>query len=257
MTKRFLAAILFALPLLTFSQNTGYAGKKFILKTSLSNGKYFDFKNIEAEYVFAKHFSIGLGFRQHKADYQQGLSDRDVKYYLKEYGYGETPNGAYRPTLPNVTISSTTAKAQLKLYTGKLNTKAPRGFYFGFSYEIGPAQIDNAVALGIVLDNNNKVKDFAPQTGYRVRNIKVEMFEATMGYQEIFQGFLCLDIQFGLNKTNFNKNGVQETYLVSTLSAPYFGPNLVALGKKGDVTDTPYTSAIGLSAYIKFGFLLF
>jgi hypothetical protein len=257
--KHYFTTLLLIIPFLAFAQNTGYAGKKFILKTSLLNGRYLGVKSVEAEYVFAKHFSVSVGVRQHKADYKQTLTDRDVNYYIAEYKLIETKYGANRPTLPNATISASTAKAQLKYYTGRFNTKAPRGFYFGLSYETGTAQIDNAVVLDPVLDNTGGFIDFFVNTGYKVKNIKTELFEASLGYQEIFREFICLDIQFALNRTNFNKNGVTDTYLSSTLSAPYYGPNVYALGKNSASNNgtEPYTGSFGLSAYIKLGFLLF
>ncbi len=258
--KKVLIFIYTFLPVLVFGQTTGYLGKKFILKTNVVDGTSLGLRNLEAEYVFAKHFSISLGGGIHKANYKQTFEQGDLGFFLSEYNLKETKYGALLPSLPKATISSSSSKLTLKAYTGKLLNRAPRGFYFGLSYGTGIARMENTVQLFAVLDNSNAVKEFIVEEGYTVKNIKVQTFEASFGYQEIFKEFICLDVQLAINRTSFNTNGISETFHSTSLSAPYYGPNVYTIGKNSITpksSDGAFTGAIGVSAYVKLGFLLF
>lgn len=255
--KRLLLFIFIYIPFSVIAQNTGYAGKKLLLKTDVFNGMYVGFRNIEAEYVFAKRFSISICGRSHIASYQQNMSQGELNNFLRTYNYGETKYGANRPSLPDAEISASTLKFTLKAYTGgSLLMKAPRGFYFGVSYESGTATLNNAVKLEPLFDNTNLVKDFKVKPGYKVNSIPVSSIEGAIGYQEIFKGFISLDFQVAINSSSFNKGGTTESLLYTTYSAAFYGPNVFAFGKSVDSNDVK-TSALGLSAYVKLGFLIF
>lgn len=254
--KQLLLFILIYIPFSVIAQNTGYAGKKLLLKTDVFNGMYVGFRNIEAEYVFAKRFSISICGRNHTANYQQTFSKGELNNFLRTNNYKETKYGANRPSLPDAKISATTLKFTLKAYpVGNPLKKAPRGFYFGVSYESGTATLNNAVKLEPLFDNTNFVKDFTVKSGYKVNNVPVSSIEGSIGYQEIFKGFISLDFQLAFNSSSFNEGGSNETLSYTTFPAAFYGPNIFSFGKSA-TDDYVKTSALGFSAYLKLGFLI-
>lgn len=247
-------------PIMVTAQNTGYAGKKFILKTDLLYGKKIGVTLLEAEYTFLPNFSFTLGFGAHQGLYKQSLRPKDVRYIAQEvYGAYWYVDGKKYGNFPDALIKSKTMRCMLKAYLGRVSPKAPRGWYFGFQYETGSATLENGVSLTPVTSGNNNHINFIVKNNVVVENIAVRMKEFSFGKQQIFAEKFVTDVNVGFNWSKFNSNGSRETLNITTLSAAYFGPNLFVKGKSSSSDDSPgpYTKTFGMSFYFKLGYLIF
>lgn len=255
MKKFFLYLIVF-IPCIGFSQNTGYAGRKFILKTDVLYGRSVGFRNLEAEYTIGRKWSVAVGVRTHKADYKQKITNRDLDAIVNSGTYNTNNNPGITP--PDVTVSYNTAKVMLRNYFRGISPKAPRGWYFGMMYEFGTAKLTGGTLLEPIKNNAFSNYSFIVKPNTTVKNIAIRMTEFTLGYQEVYAQRFTADFSFGLCFSSFNKNGTKKTMDVTTLSAPYIGPNLIRVGKaEGSSGVGHYQSGFGFSAYIKFGYLIF
>lgn len=251
--KRFLFYLLVFFPCIGFTQNTGYIGRKFILKTDVLYGSSVGFRNLEAEYAIRRKWTVAVGLRIHQGEYKQELTTRDIAHIIGAPNNYNVPFIFYN--FPDVNISYTTAKVMLRNYFSGISPKAPRGWYFGMMYEFGSATLTGGTLIEPIKSNNSYTFIFKPNT--TVKNIAIRMTEFTIGHQEIFAQRFTADFSLGLCFSSFNKNGTKKTLDITTLSATNFGPNLINRQKGGSENVGPYTSSYGLSAYFKFGYLIF
>jgi hypothetical protein len=243
------------------AQNTGYAGKHFILKTDALNGRFLGGRNAELEIAFARRFTLTAGYRHQSGSYKQILNARDVSYITNhEYGYiGSYDEGI--KNLPNATIVTNTVKIGMKAFFSRV-IAAPKGTFFYASFETGKASVSNTVQLLAVNNSGGSSVDYFTYTkGPDLVDIKVKQYEMGFGYQEVLFGFLTIEGSMAFNLARFNGNGgTSQKY--TTAIASYYGPNLLPFGKNTgkyrlDSGTKPHEGAFGLAAYIKVGFLLF
>lgn len=243
------------------AQNTGYAGKHFILKTDAMNGKFLGGRNAEVEYAFMRRFTLSAGFRYQNAKYKQTYNARDVSYITHhDYGYiGE--HDQFIKNLPDATIKAYTVKLQLKYFLSRV-IAAPKGFFTYLSFEAGKASVVNTVQLGSVYNSwGGSVDYFIYTKGPDLYKVNVKQYELGVGYQEILLGFIALEGSLALNMSRFNGDG-GGSQQYTTAVASYYGPNLLPFGKNmgkygGGHNMNPHAGGFGLALYLKVGFLLF
>jgi len=131
--------------------------------------------------------------------------------------------------------------------TGKQYIQKLKGSYVFSKYSIGLADI-----FGNSIDSMNPMPDNF--VGFEVSNVPSHQLDMGLGYQDVFFGFLLVDLDFGLtgallllNKTN------SEYHHLITDFADKHGPNVYSLGSWHK--DQP--GGIGISAHLKIGILLF
>lgn len=260
--KKLFFILSFLFPVVVVSQNSGYAGKHFIIKTDALNGRFLGGRNAEIEVAVLRRLSIFTGFRYQKGNYKQNLNARDVGYITNhDYGYIGSYDQQIK-NLPKATIKAYTVKLGVKCYHSRV-ISAPKGFYTYMSFEAGKASIDNTVQLGVVYNSwGGSVEYFTYSRGPSLSGINVKQYELGWGYQEVLFGFLTLEGSFGFNLSRFNGNGSVTTQQYTTAVASYYGPNLLPFGKNmtkygGGHSTKPHEGAFGFAAFIKVGFLLF
>lgn len=248
-----------------YAQNTGYAGKKCILKTDVFYGRFLGFKNIEAEYVFSPQWSITAGVRFHKGAYKQDFTENDKDYIMDGRGISSySSNFSSIKSLPKVTMSFIAYKLMARRYFNRVSPKAPRGWYFGMLYESGTAKLTGATQVVPIISGTGFTKqvNFIVMPNATINNVNISIAELSIGHQEILKNRIMVDFNLALCFSRFNGNGTKKTLEVTTLSGNRMGPNIVNFPKDDEYYglvnhDAPFQTAVGLSAYIKIGYLIF
>lgn len=263
------------LSLASFSQNTGYAGRKFIIKNNLLNGTSLGVKSFGAEYAFHKHYSLNIGFVIQDGSYNQVMVDRDINYIIKnnneifQIDLERSTQSFEQVNLPKVSATTRLIKISLKRYFGRVLKKAPRGLFFEFGYSRGLMSISNgSVVDSFSFDNSGRVNGFSFSHNYDINDININSLNLFFGYQEILLKRLTIETSLGINQTYYNINSNENPFSkeVLSLSSPYIGPNIYSF--KGDKSPRPFTgvdresakpflSSLGFTVFIKAGFLLF
>lgn len=257
--KKLFFILIILTPFLAFSQNTGYAGKKFIVKANVLKGAGVGLNALGVEYAISRHLSLNAGVATMNKTVPQTLTDRDIDFILPLYhpSLKRSTNGFERRPLPDATISSQSFSISAKTYLGRIVNRAPKGFFFEFGYEAGVATLSNgSYADSLIFDNSNNVKGFTYINNIKVKDINISSFKILMGYQEVFFKALTIEASIGLNISKFNTNGNDETLSVTTLSAPNYNNNLYTINSP-DEGSGAYTTTNGITAFLKIGYLLF
>lgn len=235
------------------AQNTGYAGKHFILKTDVLNGRFLGGRNAELEYVFARKFSVSLLFRYANGKYSQKFNNIDEEVI----GSGYSGNEARSLNVPEADIKTYSLKLAVKYFFNKI-VPAPKGYFFYCSFEKGKATLTDGATLAYI-NGNYYTSRFYYIIQNPLNNINLKQYELGFGYQEVIWGIFVVEGSFGINTSRFNYDGGDSKKRTSGV-ARYYGPNLIAFGKENyDVFhgNKPYLGSFGLCAYIKVGLLLF
>ncbi len=239
------------------AQNTGYAGKHFILKTDAYNGRFLGGRNAELEYVVARRFSVTAGFRYLSGQYKQKFSSEEADALGSDDYFSSGEIKAVNSGNPLATIKTYSVKIQVKYYLNKI-VPAPKGFFFYGSVEVGEASLSNAVTLSY-FDYSSYGDDIlyaipAP----RMEGINTKQYEIGGGYQEILWGRFVVEGSLAMNIARFNGNGGSTTKYTAAVARSY-GPNLLPLGKSASDTfhSGDYVGSFGLALYIKVGVLVF
>jgi len=212
------------------AQPTGYQGKRMMFKTDLVSPFTERGINLGLEYVVHRNIVVGTDFSLTGKQYIQKLKNyngpnpKDIEASIRDMQWSMTGQYFLNTALP-----------------------APKGSYVFSKYSIGLADI-----FGNSIDSMNPMPDNF--VGFEVSNVPSHQLDMGLGYQDVFFGFLLVDLDFGLtgallllNKTN------SEYHHLITDFADKHGPNVYSLGSWHK--DQP--GGIGISAHLKIGILLF
>jgi len=237
----------------SFCQNTGYLGKKFLLKTNLANGRDLPANTIDFEYVISRHVSINLGLQFNKFDIGK------LKYEI-ESGTIKPRNQIASVTEVTAINSGNTATKILiigsKFYFNKI-MPAPYGFYTQVNLGLGMATFKeysftyhykrNTSDFYL---NESEVKGYAsarPTLTDVSGEAPVFVFDIpSIGYQRIFNTRFAIDAQISL-QGQYCK--LPENIYYALEKNYYMRSNLFSKVNGG--------LAIGPSISVKLGLLLF
>lgn len=193
--------------------------------------------NFGLEYVVHRNIVLGLDFSLTGKRYKQPLES----YKVVELEYPK--------------VKARIRDMQLGL-TGQyfLNTAlpAPKGSYVFGKYSLGLADIfGNDYILDSINEENNIL------VGFKISDVPSQQFDIGLGYQDVFFGFLLVDLNFGLTGASLflNKTKAEHPEAYDKLIenfAHHHGPNLYSLGSWNSLPG-----GIGLSAHLNIGILLF
>lgn len=250
---------------ISFSQTTGYAGKKWIIKTDFLNGKYMGFNNVEVERVISRQLSVTLGARHLKEYYKQQYNLGELRNYVHDrlsLGYSNN----------NLNLRETIVESKLVYINGKYYfdriIPAPSKNYVFFNWIHGRAEIpvglyvldvdENVIKSYWEIDFYDNHSNYLIYDVYTEKNILTNQFELGYGYQYIHRGIFTIDSMLGLNLTFFNARGDIESQRKTSGVARQYGPNLTSLGKKNsEYKNNPFYDNFGFLFYLKIGYLLF
>lgn len=241
------------------SQNPGYAGKHFILKTNAINGKFLGFTNADIEYVAARNITVTAYFNY----FQYKSAKGTVRNKTGTINPGGDPNVKVFDEITEVypgTTKGWDAGIGIKYYFNKI-IPAPVGLYTGFDFGYGNAGL--SFSYKVTYEN---VDMFEPYTYNPVGSGVVYSTSKTcsfyhlsfpsVGYQAIYFGFLALDAKFSFDGYF---NNLPKKY-TDTYPYDYVTPNLAAIHLNSislSEKQKNYKISYGPSIYLKIGFLLF
>lgn len=251
--------ILMLLPALGFTQNTGYAGKKFVAKLGLVKGSSLGL-SLGAEYALTRHLSINASVASFTTTASQEVTGEDIRFYASLYKppLPISPQGVATPPLPDATFTVQSLRVSAKTYFGRVVNRAPKGFFFEYALELGVGTLTNASIYDdntIRGDNNNRLNGVDFINNVKVKDINTRSFEFLMGFQEVYSNRFTYELSFGINSSTYNTSGTDDTFLVTNLSAPRYGANFFNFSTSGGAGSP--TSTVGLIGYLKIGYLLF
>lgn len=211
------------------AQPTGYQGKRMMFKTDLVSPFTERGINLGLEYVVHRNIVVGTDFSLTGKRYTQEIisvnGNKELEASIRDMQWSVTGQYFLNTALP-----------------------APKGSYVFGKYSAGLADI-----LGFDYSMQDNVLE-----PFKVSNVPSHQADIGMGYQDVFFGFLLIDLDFGftgalllLNKTNSDYPSHYDKLI--TGFASHHGPNLYSLGAWHD--DLP--GGIGISAHLKIGILLF
>jgi len=206
---------------------TGYLGKKVILKTNAYNGIFKPFRSVEVEYQFSKRFSVNLQLDANRKDVEMSNFYNDWKSYLQQSKlYSEYPFQANEPIIyssiigqnPNNGIQSLSeGNYQLKINRFSIGLKyyftnefrnAPFGFYTSLQYarstriiEGGSYIPNNIIRYDSLIPNSSKYYhsySYYSQFYQEAKSSKIkgDEFIGGIGYQIIIKKIICIDLGF-------------------------------------------------------------
>jgi hypothetical protein len=225
------------------AQYRGFSGKRFVVKTTIMDGKYVPCRNVEAEFGLTRRLSISLGYQFYESNkVGQRLDGGQKLYYndnsLYNSGLNEHP---YPSNFENKAyVRTSTIYYMVKVYTNKI-LPAPNGFFFYWQ---------NGFGKGTFSGNN-----YDPNVGvvpFVETKVPIMNYGFGIGNQVIIGKLITLDLLFGFSGAVVKDNGTGSQYNTN-LIAPHWGSNLFsytsATSLKPPLTGSGYYSSDGLTSY--------
>lgn len=257
--RKLIIIILLLSPVLVRSQNTGYAGKKFIVKTGLVKGSSLGL-SLGAEYALTRWLSVNASIGTYTTTAKQEVKSEDIDFYASLFKppLSISPLGVATPPLPSATFTAQIVRVSAKTYFSRVVNRAPKGFFFEYAFEFGVGTLTNASIYDdntLRGDNNNRLNGVDFINDVKVKDVNTRSFELLMGLQEVYASRFTVELSAGLRSSAFNTNGTEATFLVTNLSDSNYDTNFVNLSTSGGAGSP--TSIVGLTGYLKIGYLLF
>lgn len=251
-----------------YAQNTGFGGKRVLLKTDLLNGARSPFFNASAEFLVTRRLSLSIGGRMTSGKYNQ-------IYYYSEYTGSRPDLDGKNRLADKAVIKSRTLMLEARWYAGGV-LPAPRGSFFYVGYNYGKVDVQGNFYESLSSSTTDSYYYYSNNYSnmyysYEAKDVLTWGLELGYGYQSFVNKFLTLGFKIGLNKTFFNADGKYEPKELSGVAKTY-GPNLLRLsplgGGMGDLSPAQvlsldeegknfYQSSFGLAFYFQIGILLF
>lgn len=249
------------------SQNTGYAGKRFLVKATVLSGVRNPLTQLELECAVSRKVTVSLGFKMNSVTLNQWYYDGE---YATDYNPYESPfktENGFPSITEKATIDTKMAGLEFRYYFKSYSLPAPRGVYGYFNLYIGTAHISNGVyyeSLYTDLYNWNYFMGgpvfFPDQKHTYSVNATTTTIDFGWGYQEMVTSRISLELKGGFSYGSLVASEPKSQKAVSGAVKNY-GSNLFAIRSKS-MTDlggtvSPRTGSFGMSVYATVGFLLF
>ena len=216
-------------------QTTGYQGKRLMFKTDVVSPVSERGIHMGLEYVVLRNVVFGLDF---------SLTGKQYTQELKSYHdmYDEYPSA--KASIRDMQLGITGQ------YFLNAALPAPKGSYVFGKYAIGQADI---IAFDHLMPEGQE--DYLE--AFEVNNVLSRQFDLGLGYQEVFFGFLLVDLDLSASAASLflssssDELTPQRREIVAAFANKH-GPNIFSLRRW---RDTP--GGIGLSIHLKIGILLF
>lgn len=244
-----------------YAQNTGFGGKRVLLKTDLLNGVRSPLVNASAELLLTRRLSLSVGARMNRGKYNQ-------IYYYSEYE-GGMPSSVKNRLAEKAEIRSRMIMLEGRLYSGGV-LPAPRGAFLYAAYNYGKVDVQGSFHEALAAGSGSSFPNGNSYYLYEAKDVLVWGLEFGCGYQSFINKFLTLGFKIGFNKTFFNADGKYEPKELSGVAKTY-GPNLLRLsplldGERltplglvsiDDDDNNYYSGSFGLAFYFQIGILVF
>ncbi len=232
--------LFFTLPQLLLGQNTGFAGKRVLLKSNAINGSHGFFNSYAAEFAFHRKMTITVAYDAVNANVRQS-------YHAME-------------TLGSKIVMD--AKAQTS-YRGMMieyrkyfspEKPAPYGFFVAASFANGNLNIEKGT-----YSEKAFLASGTQDVTYKLNGISVSRLSLGFGYQKPINKWIFVGGQFSFDYTRFGNliSGLPQQAASGVLKN--YGSNLVSMNFYDE--DKPIQDQqvrnYGISGKIQLGIMLF
>lgn len=242
-----------------FSSNAqygGFIGKRFMVKTTLFDGKYTPVRNAELEFSVFRNLSISFGYQFFESDNVGQRVKKSMNFNSDVLG---SVLGVPAGFNERAYLKSNTFYYILKFYPNRM-LPAPRGFYLYWQNGYGKADVS-----GIGVNDADGPYHFVEY------KLPVMTYGFGIGRQFFLNKFTTLDLSLGFSGALIKDNGSGSQYNTS-LVAPFWGSNLFSFTSLNKLPLSSYDNnnytlnadelkrkndSFGMDLRIKLGFLLF
>lgn len=262
------------------AQNTGYGGKRFLLKTNVLNGIQSPIASVELEYIFSRRFTFSVkgGSYNYKVTQRYNPSEyktpveKSSSYYSSSYNL--SADG--RTVLPDkASIHSRELELELRYYPGS-TIPAPKGFFTCIAFRYASMDIKGNYYNSLVEDITNysyssSYSNFYPEYyyTYEAKGVTAMGYRIGLGYQKIWKGLISFGFKTTLDNTFFNTKKSYDENILSGVAKSY-GSNVITLSNVNHAVEkvrnsdffninngssSPTKMSIGLSFSLQVGVL--
>ncbi|MES2681799.1 MAG: hypothetical protein V4635_18030 [Bacteroidota bacterium] len=236
--------ILICLSVSLNAQNTGYLGKKFLIKTNVVNGKLLGFNNVDLEYVAGRRTSLFVS-GQHFS-YQVRSKGITKKTGTLKPGNNRGTVAEYSTLRDGVTTGNIISGG-IRHYFDVI-MPAPYGFYIDASVGLGSANLED-FRVTYTLNEVQAHYQIYPKPDSQVLSGTTSILFAelpALGYQHIFRCGITIDTRVAMQFQYCRLpdellNAFDRNYFVRT--------NTLTFERSG--------LAFGPAVFVKLGYLLF
>lgn len=241
------------------AQNSGYGGKRFLIKADILEGRKSILTGVDVETVPFRNITMTLGFKYFSSQVNQ-------KFSVLEYeGHYYNFRDDFPLKMPDkASVVTRSINFEIRQYMNKESfLNAPFGYFRYLSATYGLIDVngnyyENLIDLSLWEDNGAYIS-------YSYKNLNFFSVEYGIGYQAFLAHWFSIGCNGGLGYTRIlNELEFVPAKAVSGVAKRY-GYNLIGVHptiKSKDNYDyedigVPAKSSVGLSFYIQCGIMLF
>lgn len=215
---------------------SGYLGKRFILKTDLFTPLLDKGLEAEIEATVLRNVSVVLNVQTSNNKYTQFLEDYKLRF-------DEYPSDL-------ASIKDFQVGLTLKYFASKA-VPAPKGTYWYGGFSLGKSNL-----IWNDYFHNNLFPEDEEYVRYAENGILSSKATLGFGFQELVWNIIVLDFSVGASYGTLHLGNYKSNCEDCELAADFmgnYGPNLLVLSKRA--SSNP--GGVGISANVRIGFLLF
>ncbi len=219
-------------------QNTGFGGRRCLIKTNAVNGTYGFLNGAQAELLLHRNVTLSVGFDFINANVKQTYTD------------GEVVTGGKITMNDKADISYTGFNMEVRKYFSDI--PAPHGFYLRAAYRKGNLNVNEGSFSSNLFDNGSPSQIIT----YSLIGVPVSGLSGGFGYQKAIKTWLFAGAYISYDYTWYGD--IIEGVPARTFSGigKNFGANIYAFDKSAKKKE-PGLSSNGISGVLQIGFLLF
>lgn len=223
------------------AQNTGFAGKRILLKTNAINGLYGFCNSYSAEIAFHRKMTITIGYDAINTSVSQSYDP------LETVGTNVTINSKAQTSYRGANI-------EFRKYFSR-EKPAPYGFFLSTSIANGNLNIEKAIYPEKVFNANGTSKELI----YSINGINLTKIAIGLGFQKPILKHCFVGGQLTLNYVKYGNiiTGLPQNAASGVLKN--YGSNIYSTNWISETKPVgeQLNKSLGISAQIQFGIMLF
>jgi hypothetical protein len=236
----FLILIVFSFPFLLKAQNTGFAGKRLLLKSNAINGTNGLFNSYAAEFAFHRNMTVTFGYDAVNKDVLQSYN------FLETVGSDITMSQKARTSYRGINM-----EFRKYLFSEK---PAPYGLFLCASFANGNLNIEEGTYSDKLF-----IAGGTQDITYKVNGINVSKFGLGFGYQKPINKWLFVGTQLTFDYVRYGNviSGLPQQAAAGVLKN--YGSNFLTINffsEERPIQDQQLRN-YGVSGNIQVGILLF
>lgn len=225
-----------------FSQNTGFAGKRFNLKLDLWTKTQDLNIGFGVEYIALKNTTFSIGYNSFKNS------------EVQDYSHLATPTNVVLKIQDLASIKTQSVYFELRqFFNSSLKPNAPRGLFTYFQFRPSMSDIEGNYYRSFMLGLESITPQF-DYIDYSYKNLRYNIAEIGVGYQFLITDFINLGFRIGYDYVSFNYELNDLPSKVVSGVTRNLGPNLFTHGFS---SKEKANSCSGMSLFFQLGILKF